>query len=310
MDKDFPNGPPNSSSSTDARRARSLSRLNTGNHNIDAQDVALLAQFIAGAGMSSYDLSHMNSMNSTESLLAQEAYPSSSEFDHNLFDHGDMTHTQSPPHLSSDFSWDLFLPQHQGQTHLNQVSQMQRDASAASSSSHPHDGLSSILQNTTPPERPGRPARRRSSVSATALASGSALEPPSELNPAPTELDHALTAEEKRRRNTEASARFRVKKKQRTLNLERTINDLTGRAEDLERQAADLRRENGWLKEIIILKGNRLAVTNLASHFMAESTQRAAEESSSKREDDASDSDSSDAAEASTSKGKGKSRKK
>ncbi|KDQ54812.1 hypothetical protein JAAARDRAFT_105377, partial [Jaapia argillacea MUCL 33604] len=58
--------------------------------------------------------------------------------------------------------------------------------------------------------------------------------------------------EDKRRRNTAASARFRIKKKQKVLNLERTVSDLTGRAEDLEREATELRRENGWLKEIIM----------------------------------------------------------
>ncbi|KAL1738640.1 hypothetical protein HDZ31DRAFT_16016, partial [Schizophyllum fasciatum] len=57
--------------------------------------------------------------------------------------------------------------------------------------------------------------------------------------------------EEKRRRNTAASARFRIKKKQKTLNLERSVADLTGRAEELEKEAADLRRENGWLREIV-----------------------------------------------------------
>jgi len=65
----------------------------------------------------------------------------------------------------------------------------------------------------------------------------------------------AAVAEDKRRRNTSASARFRIKKKQRTLNLERTVADLTGRTEELEREASDLRRENGWLKEIVLLKG-------------------------------------------------------
>jgi hypothetical protein len=54
-------------------------------------------------------------------------------------------------------------------------------------------------------------------------------------------------------------ARFRIKKKQRTLNLERSVNDLAGRAEELEREAADLRRENGWLKEIVMLKGSRFS---------------------------------------------------
>lgn len=53
-------------------------------------------------------------------------------------------------------------------------------------------------------------------------------------------------------------ARFRIKKKQRNLNLERTVSDLTGRAEELEREATELRRENGWLKEIVMLKGRTL----------------------------------------------------
>ncbi|KAF7367230.1 Cytochrome C oxidase assembly protein COX19 [Mycena sanguinolenta] len=70
--------------------------------------------------------------------------------------------------------------------------------------------------------------------------------------------------EDKRRRNTAASARFRIKKKQKTLGLERTVSDLTGRAEELEREAADLRRENGWLKEIVMLKGGRLAGIDLS----------------------------------------------
>lgn len=53
------------------------------------------------------------------------------------------------------------------------------------------------------------------------------------------------------------TARFRVKKKQWTLNLERSISDLSGRVEELEREAAELRRENGWLKEIVMLKSKR-----------------------------------------------------
>ena len=48
-----------------------------------------------------------------------------------------------------------------------------------------------------------------------------------------------------------------MKKKQWTLNLERSISDLSGRVEELEREAAELRRENGWLKEIVMLKSKR-----------------------------------------------------
>ncbi|KAI0666301.1 hypothetical protein C8Q78DRAFT_1109550 [Trametes maxima] len=75
----------------------------------------------------------------------------------------------------------------------------------------------------------------------------------------PTEMEAVASAEDKRRRNTAASARFRIKKKQWTLNLERTISDLSGRVEELEREAAELRRENGWLKEIVMLKSKRFA---------------------------------------------------
>jgi len=49
-------------------------------------------------------------------------------------------------------------------------------------------------------------------------------------------------------------ARFRVKKKTKAVNLERTVSNLSGRVDELEQEAADLRRENGWLKEIVVLK--------------------------------------------------------
>jgi len=73
----------------------------------------------------------------------------------------------------------------------------------------------------------------------------------------PEGMDPQAIAEDKRRRNTAASARFRVKKKTWTMNLERSISDLSTRVEELEREAAELRRENGWLKEIVMLKSKR-----------------------------------------------------
>ncbi|CCM00347.1 uncharacterized protein FIBRA_02377 [Fibroporia radiculosa] len=72
-----------------------------------------------------------------------------------------------------------------------------------------------------------------------------------------TDVEPIVIAEDKRRRNTAASARFRIKKKQWTLNLERTISDLSSRVQELEAEAAELRRENGWLKEIVMLKSKR-----------------------------------------------------
>ena len=61
-------------------------------------------------------------------------------------------------------------------------------------------------------------------------------------------------------------ARFRIKKKHKTIALERSVTDLSGRAEDLQREVTDLRRENIWLKEIVMLKGTQYAASNRTHH--------------------------------------------
>jgi len=47
------------------------------------------------------------------------------------------------------------------------------------------------------------------------------------------------------------------------------VSDLSGRAEELEKEVADLRRENGWLKEIVMLKGSRFAAVASAQQRQA-----------------------------------------
>jgi hypothetical protein len=59
-------------------------------------------------------------------------------------------------------------------------------------------------------------------------------------------------AEDKRRRNTAASARFRAKKKEREQALEKRAKELEGRLGELERECEALRRENGWLKGLVV----------------------------------------------------------
>ncbi|KAJ7462757.1 hypothetical protein B0H11DRAFT_2054204 [Mycena galericulata] len=120
--------------------------------------------------------------------------------------------------------------------------------------------------------------------------------------------------EDKRRRNTAASARFRIKKKQRTLDLERSVSDLTGRAEELEREAADLRRENGWLKEIVMLKGGRLAGINISGEMgysdIGRSSERRGKGRDSVDDDESESEQSEDKGSRSKGKGKAKSKKK
>jgi hypothetical protein len=60
--------------------------------------------------------------------------------------------------------------------------------------------------------------------------------------------------EDKRRRNTAASARFRVKKKQREQALEKTAKEMSDRVTHLETKIQQLETENAWLKGLITEK--------------------------------------------------------
>ena len=64
----------------------------------------------------------------------------------------------------------------------------------------------------------------------------------------------AAAEEDKRRRNTAASARFRVKKKQREQALEKTAKEMTDRADALEARITQLEMENKWLRNLVVEK--------------------------------------------------------
>lgn len=70
--------------------------------------------------------------------------------------------------------------------------------------------------------------------------------------------------EDKRRRNTAASARFRVKKKQREQALEKTAKEMSDKANRLEQKVQQLETENAWLKGLITEKnGGKHSTTDL-----------------------------------------------
>jgi len=74
-------------------------------------------------------------------------------------------------------------------------------------------------------------------------------------NPASVDEAARVAAEEdKRRRNTAASARFRIKKKQREQALEKTAKEMTDKASMLETKVHQLEMENKWLKSLITEK--------------------------------------------------------
>jgi len=68
------------------------------------------------------------------------------------------------------------------------------------------------------------------------------------------ESSRMAAEEDKRRRNTAASARFRVKKKQREQALEKQAKDMSDKVQQLESKVQQLEMENKWLKELITEK--------------------------------------------------------
>lgn len=76
-------------------------------------------------------------------------------------------------------------------------------------------------------------------------------------SPASSSRPSKPAEEDKRRRNTAASARFRVKKKQREQALEKTAKEMTARVTSLEEKVSQLEMENQLLKNLIVEKNKK-----------------------------------------------------
>ncbi|KAH8806593.1 hypothetical protein DL96DRAFT_1631130 [Flagelloscypha sp. PMI_526] len=108
---------------------------------------------------------------------------------------------------------------------------------------------SSDHTSSTASEPRKKKARTSSSLSTSHKSSTSS--PASASSPS-DDGDPMSAAADKRRRNTMASARFRVKKKEREAALESKANELKVRVGELEKECEGLRRENGWLKGLVV----------------------------------------------------------
>lgn len=72
-----------------------------------------------------------------------------------------------------------------------------------------------------------------------------------------TPTSRLAAEEDKRRRNTAASARFRVKKKQREQALERQAKELADKTKALEDRVMRLETENEWLRGLVVERDGR-----------------------------------------------------
>jgi hypothetical protein len=71
------------------------------------------------------------------------------------------------------------------------------------------------------------------------------------------EASRIAAEEDKRRRNTAASARFRIKKKQREQALEKSAKEMSDKVAALESRINQLETENKWLKNLIMEKNEK-----------------------------------------------------
>jgi hypothetical protein len=81
------------------------------------------------------------------------------------------------------------------------------------------------------------------------------------------EQSRLAAEEDKRRRNTAASARFRVKKKQREVALERTVKEVNDKNAQLQSKVNQLEMENKWLKNLIVEKNGKQSKEEIAEAF-------------------------------------------
>lgn len=105
-------------------------------------------------------------------------------------------------------------------------------------------------QPESSPAPPAKRARTTTKSQPTSSAGSPSATPFPESQP---NTSTPLTAaEDKRRRNTAASARFRLKKKEREAALDARAHGLEERVAALERECEGLRRENGWLRGLVV----------------------------------------------------------
>lgn len=121
----------------------------------------------------------------------------------------------------------------------------------------PYEHLPPVLDTPVPPASAPAPAPASTSApfEEIPLKRLRTRKPSASSSEAPTadvQVMAIAAAEDKRRRNTAASARFRLKKKEREAALEGKAKELEARVSELERECEGLRRENGWLKGLVV----------------------------------------------------------
>ncbi|PHH51454.1 Regulatory protein cys-3 [Ceratocystis fimbriata CBS 114723] len=185
------------------------------------------------------------------------------------FDSGQNTDFQAPP-PSNEIKREPVPPTTVSPTEMSEISFIPSDFnfdfsntySTPTISGFPTDGLSlpqmqpaaAIYPSSVQQSQSQQPNTFVQPVTGTQAVEKHSSEPhpPAALN---LEERSRLAAEEdKRRRNTAASARFRIKKKQREQALEKSAKEMAQKVSELENHISQLETENKWLRNILLEK--------------------------------------------------------
>lgn len=126
------------------------------------------------------------------------------------------------------------------------------------------DNVQSVTSSSNAPATPASTAPKRKNTQKSTQASAE-------------EAARIVAEEDKRRRNTAASARFRVKKKMREQALEKSLKETNDKNGALEARVSQLELENHWLRGLIMEKnGNEeqneeseKAISEMFKNFLA-----------------------------------------
>lgn len=95
----------------------------------------------------------------------------------------------------------------------------------------------------------------------------------STAHPAKVSKEKSAVEEDKRKRNTAASARFRIKKKQREQSMEKTVQEMTEKSTGLENRVKELELEIKFLRGLLIEKKQEETkdywIEYVSSHYYA-----------------------------------------
>jgi hypothetical protein len=136
------------------------------------------------------------------------------------------------------------------------------------------------------PNLPAQPTNNFSVPQTYTSPASSAVSPVAQgFDQATDEAVRNAAEEDKRRRNTAASARFRIKKKQREQALEKSAKEMSERVTMLETRIQQLETENTWLKGLITEKNGGKTSSSEIKAMLTKHEQSNAERSTGGRTD-------------------------